>query len=287
MCVRVIERYALCGCLYHAHGVDACAAYGQHPISDKVVLIGYACPRHAEHDSSFAKHRDVEDNSATDLSSIFSASSFAASSTTSAPEPDTVDLFLNHLQEEEQLQYLWLQVALRSGNQSRCEELIETFLRSYTKALRKLASTPAEIKASKFVRVRRKYLATAITASCHTFLSGRMEGSTKVLDLIYRQKVDKDDGSDPEDIDESTIIYLKPLETFLFKSEAIAILQDDIKTFLRPHHSLPWGERFRNAIVLTIENWLSSITKHSIPNAATRIHWTCVSLSLNHMVKMI
>lgn len=46
MCLRVIEKYAVCGCIYHVHGVDACAAYGQHGVSDKVVQVGYACPTH-------------------------------------------------------------------------------------------------------------------------------------------------------------------------------------------------------------------------------------------------
>jgi hypothetical protein len=46
MCMRVIEKYAVCGCIYHVHGVDACAAYGQHGVSDKVVQVGYACPTH-------------------------------------------------------------------------------------------------------------------------------------------------------------------------------------------------------------------------------------------------
>jgi hypothetical protein len=48
MCIRVIEKYAVCGCIYHIHGVDACAAYGQHAVSDKVVAVGYACPKHAK-----------------------------------------------------------------------------------------------------------------------------------------------------------------------------------------------------------------------------------------------
>ncbi|KAF2404301.1 hypothetical protein EJ06DRAFT_195624 [Trichodelitschia bisporula] len=48
MCIRVIEVYAVCGCTYHVHGVDACAAYGQHAVADKTVQVGYACPRHAK-----------------------------------------------------------------------------------------------------------------------------------------------------------------------------------------------------------------------------------------------
>jgi hypothetical protein len=46
MCLRVVEKWAVCGCIYHVHGVDACPAYNQHGVSDKVVLVGYACPKH-------------------------------------------------------------------------------------------------------------------------------------------------------------------------------------------------------------------------------------------------
>jgi len=48
MCIRVIEKFAVCGCIYHIHGVDACAAYGTHAVSDKVVAVGYKCPKHAK-----------------------------------------------------------------------------------------------------------------------------------------------------------------------------------------------------------------------------------------------
>lgn len=47
MCIRIIEQYAVCGCVYHVHAVDACAAYGQHGVADKVVAVGYACSQHS------------------------------------------------------------------------------------------------------------------------------------------------------------------------------------------------------------------------------------------------
>ncbi|KAI5859044.1 hypothetical protein BZA05DRAFT_329765 [Tricharina praecox] len=47
MCLRVVERYAVCGCIYFTHGVDRCGAYGQHQVQDRVVLVGHTCPLHA------------------------------------------------------------------------------------------------------------------------------------------------------------------------------------------------------------------------------------------------
>ncbi|EAS29060.3 uncharacterized protein CIMG_07806 [Coccidioides immitis RS] len=49
MCYQLIEVYSVCRCLYHKHAVDPCTAYGQrgHVVQEKVVLVGYACPRHS------------------------------------------------------------------------------------------------------------------------------------------------------------------------------------------------------------------------------------------------
>ncbi|KAL7269360.1 hypothetical protein RUND412_007984 [Rhizina undulata] len=40
MCMRVVERFAVCKCIYYVHGVDQCSAYGRrgHEVQDKVVL---------------------------------------------------------------------------------------------------------------------------------------------------------------------------------------------------------------------------------------------------------
>lgn len=48
MCKRVIEVYAVCGCVYHIHNVDPCGLVGQHPIEDKIIKVGYTCPKHSD-----------------------------------------------------------------------------------------------------------------------------------------------------------------------------------------------------------------------------------------------
>lgn len=50
MCIKVIEKYAVCGCLYHVHRVDACPNYGKHAVRDVIVAVGYACPNHNDAD---------------------------------------------------------------------------------------------------------------------------------------------------------------------------------------------------------------------------------------------
>ncbi|RPA85555.1 hypothetical protein BJ508DRAFT_322592 [Ascobolus immersus RN42] len=48
MCLRVVERYAVCGCIYYVHGVDQCRQFGMlgHEVEDKVVLVGHSCQAH-------------------------------------------------------------------------------------------------------------------------------------------------------------------------------------------------------------------------------------------------
>ncbi|RPB25426.1 hypothetical protein L211DRAFT_762797, partial [Terfezia boudieri ATCC MYA-4762] len=49
MCLRVIEQFSVCRCVYYVHGVDQCNSYGMrgHYIQDKVVLVGHACKKHS------------------------------------------------------------------------------------------------------------------------------------------------------------------------------------------------------------------------------------------------
>ncbi|KAI5797338.1 hypothetical protein DFH27DRAFT_462484, partial [Peziza echinospora] len=49
MCFRLIERYAVCKCVYYVHGIDQCNSFGMHGhgIQDRTVLVGCTCPSHA------------------------------------------------------------------------------------------------------------------------------------------------------------------------------------------------------------------------------------------------
>ena len=54
MCIKVVERYAVCRCIYFSHPVDVCPAYGRrgHYIKTHEVLVGYGCSRHAVNPNS-------------------------------------------------------------------------------------------------------------------------------------------------------------------------------------------------------------------------------------------
>ncbi|KAK1915167.1 hypothetical protein P3342_002974 [Pyrenophora teres f. teres] len=46
MCIRVVEKFPVCGCIYHVHSVDRCASYGRHPVVDRIIWVGASCPDH-------------------------------------------------------------------------------------------------------------------------------------------------------------------------------------------------------------------------------------------------
>ena len=48
MCIKVIERYAVCRCIYYSHAVDLCPTQGaaNHQVQVAEVLVGYTCSRH-------------------------------------------------------------------------------------------------------------------------------------------------------------------------------------------------------------------------------------------------
>ncbi|KAF8427354.1 hypothetical protein EV426DRAFT_699178 [Tirmania nivea] len=49
MCIRVVEQFSVCRCVYYVHGVDQCNSYGMrgHYIQDKVILVGHTCRDHS------------------------------------------------------------------------------------------------------------------------------------------------------------------------------------------------------------------------------------------------
>lgn len=62
MCIRVIELFAVCRCVYHTHGVDQCNSYGTlgHGVQDRVVLVGYACREHSGSSHSNSQSSSIQ-----------------------------------------------------------------------------------------------------------------------------------------------------------------------------------------------------------------------------------
>ncbi|KAF2823916.1 hypothetical protein CC86DRAFT_297717 [Ophiobolus disseminans] len=46
MCLRLVEKFPACGCVYHTHAVDRCSYYGRHSVIDRTIWVGLSCPHH-------------------------------------------------------------------------------------------------------------------------------------------------------------------------------------------------------------------------------------------------
>lgn len=64
MCIQVIERYAVCRCLYYKHQVDACSNYRRrgHDVQTREVLVGYTCNKHSTNGSQSSQYYDYPDS---------------------------------------------------------------------------------------------------------------------------------------------------------------------------------------------------------------------------------
>ena len=49
MCIKIIERYAQCRCIYYSHAADFCGAKNSkgHKVKNREVLVGYTCSTHS------------------------------------------------------------------------------------------------------------------------------------------------------------------------------------------------------------------------------------------------
>ena len=78
MCIRLVERYAVCGCLYHQHAVDPCAAANMpgHPIRIREVKVGFACGRHANQGAPSGSSSSQYPDSGYSSGGFYSSSAF-------------------------------------------------------------------------------------------------------------------------------------------------------------------------------------------------------------------
>jgi len=61
MCYQIVERYALCGCIYHVHPIDPCGRASQrgHAVTIRESFIDYGCSRHPDTESPGIQARVV------------------------------------------------------------------------------------------------------------------------------------------------------------------------------------------------------------------------------------
>lgn len=78
MCMRVVEVYSVCKCVYFTHGIDQCSAYGRHDVEKRVVLVGHTCPSHSG--AGFQYSRDYSGATQSHISGVIPDFSYTSSS---------------------------------------------------------------------------------------------------------------------------------------------------------------------------------------------------------------
>ncbi len=94
MCIKIVERYTVCGCIYYSHAVDACPAYGSrsHGVKTQQVLVGYSCTRHSPSiRSEEPKARNAQDRQEDNLEKNSVESTIAIESTTTVQATTSIE----------------------------------------------------------------------------------------------------------------------------------------------------------------------------------------------------
>lgn len=270
MCLRLVERYSRCKCIYYRHAVDPCAEYKRnHGVRERTLLVGYSCQEHSHLDSS-----SDEDQS------TFSSSFSSGSSQSSIDPIDAIDEICNILMDDAILKKFW-PLLCNNDPIKAAEKHLCRLLKRYSRDLKNEAEDILERKASRLVRTRAPYLSSRICRHYSFALEARL--------VTYRKpypdgEICKSAGyiseeSEVEDIDNSTIPHVEAVRKFLFESPPFESLQDNLRNFVQP------GKRARKPINLSIHHrlWIqiqNLITVWATPrvrDGATRLLLKCVS----------
>jgi len=105
MCIKIIERYAVCRCIYYSHTPDACPDYGirEHAVRIREVLVGYTCSVHSSSnvykaERPRARHQAQEEvrTNAPQPETIAEETSNHTNESVLVPENEIIDLPLDY-----------------------------------------------------------------------------------------------------------------------------------------------------------------------------------------------
>lgn len=311
MCIKIIERYTVCGCLYYSHAVNPCPAFGRHEVKVKEVLVGYNCSHHSHLSIStsrqdiirkqsslksitfsnsncdgltteFSESRDMpgswesdaESEGGSETSELWDSGSVTSISTTSTVDPDVIEATFYRLLFYGNLEFFWPQVVARCGSRKESCHVIERFLRRFADDLGNIAVSSVEgnvfskainnqRSASTFIRRSRFELAQRICEAYHyrtlklsktaPFSSDRANEFVKSGSLL-------DAVENEEEVEEITLID-DAVKIFLFETEPICRLEENVQAFLRKDPPQPLGHTFLEAIEICWDEIVSLLRK--------------------------
>lgn len=89
MCIKIVERYSFCRCLYYSHAIDPCPSYGKHEVMFKEILVGSTCPSHSSSRTNEALLSDAKGLTTSTKESFRYENGLKATSTESKSYPGT------------------------------------------------------------------------------------------------------------------------------------------------------------------------------------------------------
>lgn len=281
MCYQLVEIYSVCQCLYYQHPIDKCRLYPNHNITQRAILVGYACGKHAR-DPAMDSDSDSDSNS--DSESVISQSSTLGSvaSSITAVEDDAVETMFRHLLQFNNLRYLWPQLIILHHSRNKCLHTLSQFLKRYADDLESLATAKSlpdhesRIRryACRFVRRTRYSLARRLWEA-HAHNSEVTENDEEYLPA---QDLLEPAGDKSEDIDDSNVIG-SVAEHFLFSTDPIEALESSVKAFVdmntegRDEHNFLPG---RKTLQAYFTNFMTKFPR-PVKQGSHRITWECVS----------
>lgn len=287
MCYQVVERYAICHCLYYKHAIDSCSAHGQegHVVREKTVFVGGACAVHGSTRYGSSEGTELmgetfptelghlvttrrraysvsSSEDSDDEKSIFSSAvvSYSAGSLTTVDEEDAIDEILRVLINDPLLS--WEKLIQPSHSYRHRSELkdIRFFLTTFESDLRITANSPLEFHACTFLRNRIRYLSSQIRERFH------------ILQLQLPDRDVKDESHDTKPSDtlppitpEDDITFVPSFDTirhFLFHGVPYVALKENIRNYTR--NTRDYREEMKVILAKNIPITDASAMKNSI-----------------------
>lgn len=275
MCTQLVEVHSACQCLYYQHAIDKCILYPNHRITQRVILVPYACSTHYP-----ASRLKLDSRS----ESIISQSSTVVSvaSSTAAVDKGAVETISRHLLYFKNLRYLWPQLIILHDTREKCLHTIADFLKCFADDVGRLASTEGleynesliRLSACRFVRRTRYSLAQRVWEA-HIHSPEVTEDEEESLPRLHSSQHARTSFGD----DDSNVIDFVA-ERFWFGTDPIQTLESSVKAFIEMNTRsgdeyelyLPGREKFQAYFTSFMTSFRGSVKPGS-----HRITWECVS----------
>lgn len=93
MCIKIVERYTVCRCLYYSHAIEVCPSYGEHEVTFREILVGCTCARHSSSRKCEGLTSDAKGLTAISKESFRHENGLKATSTESKSYPETHPIY--------------------------------------------------------------------------------------------------------------------------------------------------------------------------------------------------